>query len=75
MIIKKLETYIILIKPKKDDIFEQVKSEILLKPGFENIRIVEMEVLDKDDSILGNKDYMLQYKEYEAVKVTVLKLI
>lgn len=76
MIIKKLETHIILIKPKnKDNVFKELKEELSFRSGFSNSRIISMKQLDIDDPILGNKDYFLDYKEHIPIQVVSLRII
>jgi hypothetical protein len=76
MIIKKLETYIILIKPKDiSNVALEVKEELQLKAGFQNSRIIQIKRLSIDDAILGNENYLLDYSDYVPVQVTTLKII
>lgn len=76
MIIKKLETYIVIMKPKNpSNVFEELKEELQLKYGFDNSKIIEMKKLTIDDPILGNKDYFLQYPDYVPIQITILRLV
>jgi len=76
MIIKKVETYIILMKPKNPkNVFEELKQELKLKSGFENTRIIEMKRLPVEDPVIGNKDYFLQYPDYVPIQITILRLV
>lgn len=75
MIIKKLETYIILLRQTKDlTIYQQVQKELQENSQYRDYELADLKILDSRDMILLNdhtKDLVRTYG-YTAVRISLL---